>query len=227
MALVEDGRLSEIYIERPDRKSYLGDIYQGKVENVMSGIDAAFVDFGLEKNGFLYVDEVTTPEGEKRARRITRRAQERPAGPGAGHQGPDGAQGRPAEHQDLPRRALPGLRAGRQRRGRVPAAQAGRARAPARHLQAAQAQGRGADHPHHRRGPRPRGPQARHAVPLQALVAPQEEVRDGQAAGSGAQGSGHLARGHPRPLQRHLREPHRRRPQAAQGDPLVPQQGSA
>jgi len=71
VALVEDGRLSEIYIERPDRKSYLGDIYQGKVENVMSGIDAAFVDFGLEKNGFLYVDEVTAPEGEKRARRIT------------------------------------------------------------------------------------------------------------------------------------------------------------
>jgi ribonuclease G len=70
VALVEDGRLAEIYIERPDRKSYLGDIYQGKVENVMNGIDAAFVDFGLEKNGFLYVDEVTTPEGEKRARRI-------------------------------------------------------------------------------------------------------------------------------------------------------------
>ena len=71
VALVEDGRLAEIYIERPDRKSYLGDIYQGKVENVMNGIDAAFVDFGLEKNGFLYVDEVTTPEGEKRARRIS------------------------------------------------------------------------------------------------------------------------------------------------------------
>ena len=70
VALVEDSRLAEIYIERPDRKSYLGDIYQGKVENVMNGIDAAFVDFGLEKNGFLYVDEVTTPEGEKRARRI-------------------------------------------------------------------------------------------------------------------------------------------------------------
>ena len=70
VALVEDGRLAEIYIERPDRKSYLGDIYQGKVENVMNGIDAAFVDFGLEKNGFLYVDEVTTPDGEKRARRI-------------------------------------------------------------------------------------------------------------------------------------------------------------
>jgi len=70
VALVEDGRLAEIYIERPEKISYLGDIYQGKVESVMGGIDAAFVDFGLEKNGFLYVDEVTTPEGEKRARRI-------------------------------------------------------------------------------------------------------------------------------------------------------------
>ena len=70
VALVEDGRLAEIYIERPDKNSYLGDIYQGKVESVLGGIDAAFVDFGLEKNGFLYVDEVTAPEGEKRARRI-------------------------------------------------------------------------------------------------------------------------------------------------------------
>jgi ribonuclease G len=70
VALVEDGRLAEIYIERPEKKSYLGDIYQGKVENVLGGIDAAFVDFGLEKNGFLYVDDVTAPEGEKRARRI-------------------------------------------------------------------------------------------------------------------------------------------------------------
>ncbi|MFA4964063.1 MAG: Rne/Rng family ribonuclease, partial [Thermoleophilia bacterium] len=70
VALVEDARLAEIYIERPEKKSYLGDIYQGKVENVLGGIDAAFVDFGLEKNGFLYVDEVTVAEGEKRPRRI-------------------------------------------------------------------------------------------------------------------------------------------------------------
>jgi ribonuclease G len=70
VALVEDGRLAEIYIERPEKKSYLGDIYQGKVESVLNGIDAAFVDFGLEKNGFLYVDDVVT-EGERRARRIS------------------------------------------------------------------------------------------------------------------------------------------------------------
>ncbi len=70
VALVEDERLAEIYIERPEKKSYLGDIYQGKVESVLNGIDAAFVDFGLEKNGFLYVDDVVSEEGEKRARRI-------------------------------------------------------------------------------------------------------------------------------------------------------------
>ena len=71
VALVEDGRLAEIYFERPEKRSYLGDIYRGKVENVLAGIDAAFVDFGLDKNGFLYVDEVRTGEGDRRGRRIS------------------------------------------------------------------------------------------------------------------------------------------------------------
>ena len=70
VALVEDGRLAEIYFERPDKRSYLGDIYRGKVENVLKGIDAAFVDFGLDKNGFLYVDEVRGEDGQRRGRRI-------------------------------------------------------------------------------------------------------------------------------------------------------------
>ncbi len=70
VALVEDGRLAEIYFERPEKRSYLGDIYRGKVENVLGGIDAAFIDFGLDKNGFLYVDEVRTGEGDRRGRRI-------------------------------------------------------------------------------------------------------------------------------------------------------------
>ena len=71
VALVEDGRLAEIYIERPEKRSYAGNIYRGKVDNVISGMDAAFVDIGLEKNGFLYVDEVVTEEGDNpRGRRI-------------------------------------------------------------------------------------------------------------------------------------------------------------
>jgi ribonuclease G len=71
VALVEDGRLSEMYFERPGKQSMLGDIYRARVENVVPGMDAAFIDFGLEKNGFLYVDEVETEDGRRRGRRIT------------------------------------------------------------------------------------------------------------------------------------------------------------
>ncbi len=72
MALVEDGRLAEIYIERPGKRSYAGNIYRGKVDNVLPGMDAAFVDVGLERNGFLYVDDIADPEdGEKRPKKIT------------------------------------------------------------------------------------------------------------------------------------------------------------
>ncbi|MGD0996772.1 MAG: Rne/Rng family ribonuclease [Thermoleophilia bacterium] len=72
VALVEDGRLAEIYIERPGKRSYAGNIYRGKVDNVLPGMDAAFVDIGLERNGFLYVDDVADPDnGEKRPHKIT------------------------------------------------------------------------------------------------------------------------------------------------------------
>ena len=72
VALVEDGRLAEIYIERPGKRSYAGNIYRGKVDNVLPGMDAAFVDIGLERNGFLYVDDIADPEDcEKRPHKIT------------------------------------------------------------------------------------------------------------------------------------------------------------
>jgi ribonuclease G len=72
VALVEDGRLAEIYIERPGKRSYAGNIYRGKVDNVLPGMDAAFVDIGLERNGFLYVDDIADPEdAEKRPHKIT------------------------------------------------------------------------------------------------------------------------------------------------------------
>ena len=62
VALLEDGKLAELYMERPGRLSMVGNIYKGRVENVLGGMDAAFVDIGLDKNGFLYVDEVMLPE---------------------------------------------------------------------------------------------------------------------------------------------------------------------
>ena len=61
VAVVEDRRLVELYIERPKR-SVVGNVYLGKVRDVLPGMQAAFVDIGLEKNAFLYVDEVVTPE---------------------------------------------------------------------------------------------------------------------------------------------------------------------
>jgi ribonuclease G len=54
--------LAELYLERPGRRSLVGNIYKGRVENVLPGMDAAFVDIGLERNGFLCVDEVVDPE---------------------------------------------------------------------------------------------------------------------------------------------------------------------
>jgi len=62
VALLEDRELVELYIERPKR-SVVGNVYVGKVKDVLPGMQAAFVDIGLEKNAFLYVDEVITPEG--------------------------------------------------------------------------------------------------------------------------------------------------------------------
>jgi ribonuclease G len=62
VALLEDGRPAELYVERPGQASLVGIIYKGRVENVLAGMDAAFVDIGLERNGFLYVDEVVRPE---------------------------------------------------------------------------------------------------------------------------------------------------------------------
>jgi len=59
IALVEHGELVEFYLERPAEKGLAGNIYYGRVVRVLPGMQAAFVDIGLERNGFLYVDDVT------------------------------------------------------------------------------------------------------------------------------------------------------------------------
>jgi len=61
VAVLEDRSLVELYVERPKR-SVVGNVYLGKVRDVLPGMQAAFVDIGLEKNAFLYVDEVVSPE---------------------------------------------------------------------------------------------------------------------------------------------------------------------
>ena len=54
-AIVNAGRLEEFYIERPQDKTIVGNIYKGKIEAVLPSIGAAFVDIGLPKKGFLYL----------------------------------------------------------------------------------------------------------------------------------------------------------------------------
>ncbi len=54
-------RIAELYLERRGARSIVGNIYKGKVDNVLPGLEAAFVDIGLEKNGFLHVDEIVLP----------------------------------------------------------------------------------------------------------------------------------------------------------------------
>jgi len=62
-------KVAELYMERRGRRSIVGNIYKGKVDNVLPGMEAAFVDIGLERNGFLHVDEIVLPGGEQAPKR--------------------------------------------------------------------------------------------------------------------------------------------------------------
>ena len=64
-----DWKVAELYVERKGKRSIVGNIYKGRVDNVLPGMEAAFVDFGLERNGFLHVDEIVTPDGKAAPRR--------------------------------------------------------------------------------------------------------------------------------------------------------------
>src|SRR2546430_4723688 len=81
IALVDDGKLEELYMERTSSTSHVGNIYKGRVTNVEPSIQAAFVDFGLGRNGFLHIsdlmpsyfgrkgDDIQESVGRKMARR--------------------------------------------------------------------------------------------------------------------------------------------------------------
>ncbi len=58
IAIVEDGALEELYVERAGQDSYVGNIYKGVVVNLEPSIQAAFVDFGVGRNGFLHISDV-------------------------------------------------------------------------------------------------------------------------------------------------------------------------
>ncbi len=62
IAITEDGTLMEVYIERPDHQRKVGNIYRGKIQNVLPGMQAAFVNIGTEMNAFLPFSEIGNPE---------------------------------------------------------------------------------------------------------------------------------------------------------------------
>jgi len=67
VALVEEGRLVELIIERPESRRSIGDIYLGRVHKVVEGLKAAFVDIGQKSDGFLHFSDVGTTNEDYRA----------------------------------------------------------------------------------------------------------------------------------------------------------------
>jgi len=61
-AVLENRELVEIYLERREAPSIVGNVYLGRVKDILPGMQAAFVDIGIERNAFLYVEEIVLPE---------------------------------------------------------------------------------------------------------------------------------------------------------------------
>ena len=135
VAILEDDRLVELLVDRPDHRRIVGDIYLGRVEAVLPGIQAAFVDVGLEKSAFLHAsdllepeedDEPTSDEGDeafeaaesKEPSEEATTSGDQPGGNGRGRRerrsrprGGDGNGGasEPRQREVSPRRALPNI----------------------------------------------------------------------------------------------------------------------
>ena len=58
VALLEDGTIVELFVDRPDNADIAGNIYKGRVQRVLPGMQAAFIDIGLQQAAFIYVDDV-------------------------------------------------------------------------------------------------------------------------------------------------------------------------
>ncbi|MHA7962541.1 Rne/Rng family ribonuclease [Paenibacillus sp. CAU 1782] len=67
-AVVQNGVLVQYYMERSAGSSLVGNVYLGKIVNVLPGMEAAFVDIGLGKNAFLYIDDMLHPHSDKQPR---------------------------------------------------------------------------------------------------------------------------------------------------------------
>ncbi|MFL5516811.1 MAG: ribonuclease E/G, partial [Gemmatimonadales bacterium] len=126
VAILEDDRLVELLVDRPDHRRSVGDIYLGRVEAVLPGIQAAFVDIGQEKSAFLHASDLLEPDEDEEPEEEADEADEaEPAEAPAGS--PAGAEEVTADEGAGDRRN--NWRAGRDRRrrgrGRTAATEAG------------------------------------------------------------------------------------------------------
>lgn len=58
IAITEDGKLAEYFVETPDKEKYVGNIYLGRITRILPSLNAAFVDIGLKQNAFLHFSDV-------------------------------------------------------------------------------------------------------------------------------------------------------------------------
>jgi ribonuclease E len=98
VAIVEDGVLEELYIERASQENWVGNIYKGRIVNLEPSIQAAFVDFGVGRNGFLHISDV-----EPQYFRQGGYDPNRPIPSGRGNGGGHGPGGRPDDRGHRPR----------------------------------------------------------------------------------------------------------------------------
>ena len=222
-------RVAEVYFERRGGRSIVGNIYKGKVDNVLPGLEAAFVDFGLEKNGFLHVDEIVLPGVDQ-----VKRGRGKESGPRITDLLKPGQEivvqvikdplktkgARLTMELTIAGRymvyAPTGEGVGVSRR--LDDAERARLRSEAKGLDL---QRRRRDHPH--RGPRrdARRPRARARLPVQAQRGAAEARRGGDRAGARLPGGRPLGARRARHLLRPLRARDRRRPEAAPAADLV------
>src|SRR5881275_2116782 len=65
VAIIEDDQLAELLVDRPEARRMVGDIYFGRVDAVLPGIQAAFVDIGTEKSAFLHASDLVYEDDEE------------------------------------------------------------------------------------------------------------------------------------------------------------------
>jgi ribonuclease G len=116
VAILEDDRLAELMVDRPDRRRIVGDIYLGRVDAVLPGIQAAFVDIGLDKSAFLHASDLLEPEADEEPAddddedvpddaAVARLA----SGDGTGRRSSNGSTDEPRQREVSGRRSLPDI----------------------------------------------------------------------------------------------------------------------